>query len=42
MMQFLRILKAIPALLARIAHVIEHIFCDELPDVDFDDVEDDI
>ena len=31
MKHFLRFLKAIPAVLARIAHVIEHIFCDEVP-----------
>lgn len=40
--QLMRIIKAIPAILFRIAHVIEHIFCDEVPDVNFDDEEDDI
>lgn len=42
MKQLMRIIKAIPAILARIAHVIEHIFCDEVPSIDFDDEEDDI
>lgn len=42
MKQFLKIIKALPALFARIAHVIEHIFCDDIPDVNFDDEEDDI
>lgn len=42
MKQLMRIIKAIPAILARIAHVIEHIFCDEVPPIDFDDEEDDI
>lgn len=36
MTQFLKILKAIPAVLARIAHVIEHMFCDEVPSIDED------
>lgn len=40
MKKFVKILKAIPALFARLAHVIEHIFCDEVPPVDFDFEED--
>lgn len=41
MKQLMRIIKVIPAILARIAHVIEHIFCDEVPPIDFDDEESD-
>lgn len=41
MKQLLRILKSFPALLARIAHVIEHMFCDEVPPINFDDKESD-
>ena len=40
MKTFLKILKSVPALLARIAHVIEHMFCDDVPDFNFDDEED--
>lgn len=36
MKKFLKILKCIPVLLSRIAHVIEHMFCSEVPPVDFD------
>ena len=36
MKQFLKILKAIPALLVRIAHVIKHIFCHDVPSYDID------
>lgn len=42
MKQFLKIIKALPAILARIAHVIEHIFCDEVSHIDFENEEDDI
>ncbi len=42
MKQFLKILKLVPAILARIAHVIEHIFCDDVPHIDLSDKEDDI
>lgn len=41
MKQLVKIIKALPALLARIAHVIEHCFCDEVPPIDFDDEESD-
>ena len=41
MKKILKILKGIPSVLARIAHVIEHIFCDEVPPIDFDDEESD-
>lgn len=37
MKQLLKILKSIPAVLARIAHVIEHMFCDEVPSIDEED-----
>lgn len=40
MKQFLKILKVFPAILGRIAHVIEHIFCDDVPHITFDDEED--
>lgn len=42
MKKFLKILKVIPAILARIAHVIEHIFCDDVPHIDFSDEEDNV
>lgn len=41
MKQLMRIIKALPAIFARLAHVIEHIFCDDVPSIDFDDEEDD-
>ncbi len=41
MKKFLKILKAFPALLVRIAHVIEHIFCDEVPSLNVDDFDSD-
>ena len=39
--QFLKILKLVPVILARVAHVIEHIFCDDVPHIGFFDEEDD-
>ena len=36
MREFLKILKALPALLVRIAHVIKHIFCHDVPSYDID------
>ena len=41
MKRFLKIIKAFPAIFLRFAHVIEHIFCDEVAPIDFDE-EDDI
>ncbi len=40
MKQFLKILKCIPAIFVRIAHVIEHIFCDDVPHISFDEEDD--
>ena len=40
MKKFLKILKSVPVLLSRIAHVIEHIFCDDVSHISFDDKED--
>ena len=42
MIQLKKILKALPAILARIAHVIQHIFCDDVAHIDFDSEEDDL
>ena len=39
MNQLLKIIKALPAILSRIAHVIEHIFCDEVPSISHDEDE---
>lgn len=40
MSKILKILKLIPCIFARISHVIEHIFCADVPDISFDSEED--
>ena len=42
MKQFLKILKMIPSLFVRIAHVIDHMFCDEVPPIYSDDDSEDV